>query len=296
MNTQEINELITAYVDGELSEMEERALMEKARHDKQIYQAIEAERRFKETLRSRLHRKQAPESLKKNIMELLSSEHNKQPQSSNSGTDNRNIKTDYPSPNRNRFLLSLAAVVAVGLLIMLALRFTGGTSNSSQQGSIAENAANMQQVEEVSQLHYARHSGQQLPESFEAASVGQAEDQLRQRYNLDIVVPELRGAQFAGVSYTDFYDGFHAPLLTYKVDNSSGTDDFIYIFAFQNEDLAGHRGLNQNAKAREAIVAHDDVFIHRVENHDVVSWQWHDVWYTAVSQHDGEIVAAMLPH
>lgn len=291
MNTDQINEYITAYVDGELSEAEQRALMEKAREDERIHQAIEAERRLKELLRSRLHRKQAPENLKQNIYELLSAEQTL-PKEESAGS--ATVHADYPSPSRNRFLLSLAAVLSVGLLIALALRFTGENSNSA--GEIAASAAGMQQVEALSQLHYAQHSGQLLPASFEAGSARQAQEELRQRYGLEITVPELQGAEFAGVSYTDFYEGFHAPLLTYKVSEAAGSEDFIYIFAFQNQDLASQKELGANQQARQAIVAHDDVFIHNVEGHDVVSWQWHDVWYTAVSQHDGEIVAGMLPH
>lgn len=287
MNFKNIEELITGYVDGELSEAEEQALMQKARNDERIYKSIEAERRLKQMLKSRLQQTKAPESLRHNISELLLSEGRRGTRENTDSTAYGDIKSDQPSGNQNRFLLSFAAIISVGLLLAFAMRFIGTVDSSS----VPANAA-AKDVELVSQLHYADRSGQQPSESFEAHSVSEVQQMLRERYDVDITVPELNGARFAGITYADFYDGFHAPLLTYEVEPG----DFIYIFAFQNKDLASQNQLAVNAEARQAIVAHDDVFIHNVDGHDVVSWQWHDVWYTAVSGHDGEIVASMLPH
>ncbi|MFW6348381.1 MAG: hypothetical protein ACOC2C_07215, partial [Cyclonatronaceae bacterium] len=279
MNIEYINEYITGYVDGELSENEERTLMEQARKDERIYKAIESERRLKQMVRSKLHRKQAPESLKRNISELLHTEYKGSAGATSGHMENEPLNADYPSPSRNRFLLSLAAVLSIGLLITIALRFVSDETSVPPETALATSVS---EVEVVSQAHYAKHSGAQLPESFEARSTAEAEQELKNRYGLELTVPELGGARFAGVSYTDFYEGFHAPLLTYEVGEGE-TGDFIYIFAFQNEDLAGQKQLDASARARQAIVAHDDVFIHTVEGHDVVSWQWDDVWYTAVS-------------
>jgi hypothetical protein len=206
--------------------------------------------------------------------------------------ENQRLNTDQPSSTRNRFLMSMAAVLAIGLLIAFAFRYTGSLSSP---GAGVETAS-IVPVENLTEKHYAQHSGAKLPSSFEAASPAQAEQRLLDEYGLDITVPELSGARFAGVSYTDFYEGFYAPLLTYQVGADENSDDFIYIFAFENKSLDGQQKLAALSEARNAIVAHDDVFVHRVNNHEVVSWQWHDVWYTAVSNHDGEIVASMLPH
>jgi hypothetical protein len=32
-----------------------------------------------------------------------------------------------------------------------------------------------------------------------------------------------------------------------------------------------------------------------IQGKHVVSWQWQDTWYTAVSNHSGDVIAAMLP-
>lgn len=292
MDTQDnINELITAYVDGELSKAEEQQLRRQAAENPQIQQAIDAERQLKKLLQVRLHREQAPERLRNQINNIIASA-DQQAQEPDRNFRNQRLDTDQPSSTRNRFLLSMAAVLAIGLFIAFAFRYTGSLSSSDTGAE----TASILPVENLTEKHYAQHSGARVPASFEAASPAQAEQRLLDEYGLDITVPELSGARFAGVSYTDFYEGFFAPLLTYQVGADENSDDFIYIFAFENESLEGQQKLTALSEARDAIIAHDDVFVHRVNNHEVVSWQWHDVWYTAVSNHDGDIVASMLPH
>jgi hypothetical protein len=292
MDTQDnINELITAYVDGELSKAEEQQLRRQAAENPQIQQAIDAERQLKKLLQVRLHREQAPERLRNQINNIIASA-DQQAQEPDRNFRNQRLDTDQPSSTRNRFLLSMAAVLAIGLFIAFAFRYTGSLSSSDTGAE----TASILPVENLTEKHYAQHSGARVPASFEAASPAQAEQRLLDEYGLDITVPELSGARFAGVSYTDFYEGFFAPLLTYQVGADENSEDFIYIFAFENESLEGQQKLTALSEARDAIIAHDDVFVHRVNNHEVVSWQWHDVWYTAVSNHDGDIVASMLPH
>lgn len=292
MDTQDnINELITAYVDGELNKAEEQKLRQHAAENPQIQQAIDAERQLKKLLKARLHREQVPQRLRNQINNIIASA-DQQAQEPDRNFRNQRLDTDQPSSTRNRFLMSMAAVLAIGLLIAFAFRYTGSLSSSDT----GVETASILPVENLTEKHYTQHSGAQLPASFEAASPAQAEQRLLDEYGLDITVPELSGARFAGVSYTDFYEGFFAPLLTYQVGADENSDDFIYIFAFENKSLEGQQNLAALSEARNAIVAHDDVFVHRVNNHEVVSWQWHDVWYTAVSNHDGEIVASMLPH
>lgn len=294
MDTQDnIDELITAYVDGELSKAEEQKLRQRAAENSQIQQAINAERQLKKLLQARLQRKQAPEHLRKQINDILANA-SSQSQESAGNTNEQRLDTDQPSSSRTRFLMSMAAVLTIGLFIAFVFHYTGSfTAPSSETASAG---ILIMPVENMTEKHYAQHSGAKLPVSFESASPAEAEQRLLDEYGLDITVPELSGARFAGVSYTDFYEGFFAPLLTYQVGADEGSEDFIYIFAFENKSLDGQQNLAALSEARNAIVAHDDVFVHRVNDHEVVSWQWHDVWYTAVSNHDGEIVASMLPH
>ena len=176
MNIEYINEYITGYVDGELSENEERTLMEQARKDERIYKAIEAERRLKQMLHSKLHRKRAPESLKQNISELLHTEYEGANNTASGRMENAPLNADYPSPSRNRFLLSLAAVLSIGLLIAVALRFVGGETSMPAETALA---TSISEVEVLSQVHYAKHSGAQLPQSFEARSTAEAEQELK---------------------------------------------------------------------------------------------------------------------
>ncbi|MCH8558822.1 MAG: hypothetical protein LAT84_13425 [Balneolia bacterium] len=283
MDTKQLYELISAYVDGELNEVDSASLLKHAKQDERLSKAIESEKKFKKLLKSRLHRVSAPAELKSRINTLLASEKQKMSAVSkvSESADQSTYPVDRPSGNRNRFLFSFAALFLIGLFLMLAQQFT-------TSGPVSD----VLTVEDLTYVHYANHSGQLLPTELAAANTTDAQIKLKELYGCNITVPELQGARFAGVIYADFYEGFHTPMLKYEVADG----DNIYMFAFESHLLEENPSLIAYDKAENAIVKHDDVYIKTVNSHDVVSWKWGEVWYTAVSAHRGDVLAAMLPH
>ena len=283
MDTKQLYEHISAYVDGELGNTDTEKLLDLASRDKSVQKAIESERKIKKLLKSRLHRVGAPSEFKQRINSLIAAEQLKMQsvQMNNQSSSQSSNPVDRPSSSRNRFLFSVAAIVLVGLFLVLVQQFN---SNS--------NTLNALTVEDLTYQHYANHSGQMLPSEFEIINTTDAQMKLKEVYGCNITVPELQGARFAGVIYADFHDGFHTPMLKYEVSDG----DNIYMFAFESHLLEENPKLIAYGKATDAIINHDDVFITKVNNYDVVSWKWGEVWYTAVSEHSGDVLAAMLPH
>ncbi|MCH8567329.1 MAG: zf-HC2 domain-containing protein [Balneolales bacterium] len=283
MEGKNLQELISAYVDNELSEEEKVYIEDIAKRDISVRKAIQSETRLKQLVRSRMHRTETPAHLKSRINELLSSN-----VASGSSADSRNasrrqnIQEDRPSASRNRFLFSFAAILVVGLFLYLY-----------QNSEIPQTEKSFATVESVSFEHFYNFRQESVFPVAYGVSEADAQSYLYNYYGCRIVVPELKGATFAGAVYAQFYDDYKIPMLRYRVAD----DDYVYIFAFEEDKLKNVSNLDADHKARRNIVNHNDVFISKINNkRDVVSWKWDDVWYTAVSDHEGDIIAAMLPH
>jgi hypothetical protein len=114
-----------------------------------------------------------------------------------------------------------------------------------------------------------------------------------EKMGMDVTVPDLNGASFVGVHNVDFVEGFETPVLTYAAGSES---DLIHIFVFKVDQMDDGIALQRDPDAI-AKCSTDPTAVHvaDIQGKHVVSWQWQDTWYTAVSNHSGDVIAAMLP-
>lgn len=269
-----LSELITAYADGELTLEEERMLLEHADRDPSVKAAIIREQRTKDIVKTHCRRERVPEQLYQSIQLRLKAEQ--------AEAEAFSQNTRKPENRSNRYWMPLAALLVLSLFVYLFQQY----NQASGSGELSYS------FEELTYIHFANHSGGFIQPVIQADTTFEAQQYLKNTYGCDITVPELLGAQFAGVIYVDFFEGFHTPLLTYRTDD----DTYIYIFAAELINLTAQPNLHPLEEAFAQIRAHNDVFIKTFNGHDVVSWKWDDVWYAGVSQHDGRTLAAMLPH
>jgi hypothetical protein len=285
MSDIQLNELITAYADNELTSSESEALLAQASAHPQIKKAIDREIRFKTFLKEKLKPASMPLDVRNKVLSRV--KELKQEHLTDQQTENiSNTVTSTPiTPIKSKkstysTWLRVAALVLVGVMLYFATKSTPAP------------AVQFETVEYVSFQHFSNHNGSFLEPTITAATTTEAQQILKELYGCDIVVPELDGATFEGIVYADFHNGYKTPLLEYMVSEG----DYIYIFAFELKDLEKHDILVRDEQAVASIIQHNDVFSVRFNGHDVVSWKWGNVWYSAISHHDGEVIAAMLPH
>lgn len=273
-------ELISAFIDNELSSSERDSLTKEAETNKEIADEIERQKKFKQFILTKVKRVPLPNDSRQRIMSALAEEMSK-----SSELTNRIEPTPTPISRLNKKVSQPRPWLLVAAILLLSALIYLSRTNSTTLDDFKS-------VEFVSYQHFQNHSGSFVGKAYGIETTQQAIDFLKEHYSCDITVPELNGAQFAGVLYADFHDGFHTPLLSYKV----AEDDFIYIFAFELKHLNNLTDLKREPNAVNAIIRHNDVFTVTFNEHDVLSWKWGDVWYSAVSKHKGNMIAAMLPH
>jgi hypothetical protein len=294
-NREELLELVTAVIDGEASEAEIERFRRAAESDTSLNLAFERERKVKNLIATRCKRAKVPDHIPVKIRALISAElqsqalasslnrADAQPSPIRSDNDPRNDTLQLHNNDVNRrtnvTFYRFMAIAAVFLLAALLYLYQGTAVPESYI------------VEDLVYEHYNHHGGNLLPVTFASESTAHAEEILNQDYNLRLTVPELKGARFSGVVYAEFTSNFHTPLLEYTVDDG----DHIYVFAFCMDELNKFSVLERDGLAVNRITDINDVHIKEIGGKHVVSWKWHDVWYSAISNHDGETIAAMLP-
>jgi len=253
--------LLSAYVDYETDASERNWIEQRLAADPAMGAAVEAERRFKQFIGERCKPASAPDSLRLSIDDLLT-------------------ETDV-TPVRafsNRVYWAAAAVVLFSAMLYVYQFFVIPTTFD---------------VEKYAWLHFDKgmNTGVFLP--IAETSPDAAHGYLKDHMGMDVTVPTLAGARFVGVQHLEFVPGHDAPVLTYAATNDA---DLIHIFVFKVNQMEKNVALQRDSDAI-SLCSNDPEAVHVVDinGKHVVSWQWQDTWYTAVSHHSGDVIAGMLP-
>ncbi|MEL7834519.1 hypothetical protein [Fodinibius sp. Rm-B-1B1-1] len=281
-------ELITPVIDNEASAEEREAFMAYIAHDDEVRQEYQAMKALKSVVRSRCPSAKAPDSLKKFLSSLCSSELSeaeappiydvpcKQTVSSHNNPEQPGDDHDFS----NWWYFATAAVVLITALLWGSMSYFNSTANSS-----------VYNLEEYAYQHFTKHDGRLVSPTISTASLGFAEIQLAQDYDMPMTIPELEKAEFKGVVYDEFVPGYSAPLLEYHL---SEEDQYIYIFAFRLDKMEEFGKLVRNEEAVNTCTKSQDFHVRNVNGKHVVSWKWNDIWYTAISNHDGNTLASLV--
>lgn len=285
--------LITPVIDNEASENDRIAFMSYIKGDPAVNRYYRQEKRLKDLLQKRYSRVSAPPHLRDRIEHLLRSpgrlkrtgalntESSEAPGFlGDSGPDSpNNLTLESPLQLARRHWVYLAAAAAMMLVALSFYRYR-----------LVQPASHLN-IEEYTYRHFTSHKGRLLTPTIATSSVRTAETELASSHNFTLRVPELEGADFRGVVLSDFVKGYRTPLLEYQMRNSN---ESIYIFAFNIDDLNRRRSLERDSEAVTQCSTPSTYHVRDINGKHVLSWKWDNVWYTAVSNTDGQTLASMI--
>jgi hypothetical protein len=291
-HTEKIQELITAYVDGQAT-YDEIALIEKySQTDKSIDQAILSEIRIRNLVKHKVQKVAAPDMLRARCLELISSEiqgsMEARPEATItqiSSVQSTEKKPDMPYSFNNDVFKWVAAAV---LFISVGF-WSGRTVSITDSASIASVTY---PIEDHVQRHFSLVSDTRISGTTSIDDVNEAHDYLLKHFGMDVTVPKLKNATFAGIELSEFVPGYTTPMLKYNV---AGQNDPIIIFAFPLDKMGEDPRLVRDTEAVKTCQKDSDTHIKNVDGKHTVSWKWGNVWYVGVSDHNGEVLASMLP-
>lgn len=284
----EARKLLTPVVDGEVSVEEREAFLAFITTDEELRQEYESMKRLKAFIGNRCPSAKAPDSLRQFLATFNSSEsvdiqspfidsipkkkiRHKEDESPN--VDNSLKKSDW-------WFYAAAAIILISISAWGFINYLGSTADRTSYN-----------IEEYAYQHFMKHDGRLVPPTISTASLGSAEIQLAQKYDFSMTIPALKKADFKGVVYQEFVPQFKAPMLEYYIP---AEDQFIYIFAFDINQMEEFGQLVRDQEAVKACTKAKDFHIRNVNGKHVVSWKWDDIWYAAISNHDGNILASLV--
>ncbi|PWN06441.1 anti-sigma factor family protein [Rhodohalobacter mucosus] len=283
-------DILPAVVDGEASDELRMAFMAYIESDPDVREEYEDAMMIKKLLSEKLRRLKAPEHLKKNVHRLIeemdqnSSLRDMETESESISESSGTVKDDsftrtilYPT------LRYLAAAAVILFITLTTLRFLDRMDSADEFMAAT--------VEDYTAVHFANTSGKAPTYHFATSSEEDAEQYLIDHHGVSITVPKITGAKFAGVFMSDFYNGMKAPLLEYQQPD---INESIFLFAFSVNEIDQNRNIVRNREAVEKCVKTTDFHIAEVDSRHVLSWKWEDNWYTAVSNHNGHDLAALI--
>jgi len=283
--------LITPVVDNEVSDEQRKAFMDYISRHEDVRKKYKSIKNIKHLVNSRCPCAKAPDSLKSYIKRLQ-----------DEGLPDKCDAPIYDLPNKgpgchqvlssdelntenksNRWwAISLAAGILIATLSWGFFRFF--SSNDITKNSVYN-------VEEYAYEHFANNQGHFIQPTVSTASVGSAEVHLASDYDMPMKVPAIKNAVLKGIVFSEFVPHYKSPMLEYYIPSEN---QYIYIFTFKLEKLNNFKNLVRDTEAVKTCNQPYDYHIHAVNGKHVVSWKWNDIWYAAISNHDGNKLASLV--
>ncbi len=279
--------LLQAVVDDEVSKDEKKAFFDYIKHDPELEREYYSTLKVKQVLSENLSRKSAPEHLRKKILHRLDLE--RQNKNFNEGTSSDKkfeelpkFKNEWNGLLKSGLRYAAAAAVILMITLMTVQLLERSTDSFNEEIFVIEN---------ISAQHFQNATNASLEPQIEAISFQEAESYLKEHYGLSMTIPHLKGTEFAGLVMADFHNGMQAPLLKYI---QSDIGENIYIFAFNLDQLENFAHMKREENAVKSCTTQTDYFVNNIDGTHVVSWLWDDNWYSAVSNHNGHDLAALV--
>jgi len=270
--------VLPAIVDNEASEEECSAFFAFIENDSEIEKEYKDALLIKQALATGKVRVKAPDHLRKAVLESI--EKLKEETGATQSDSRSNIKP-LRSNNVLRYLTAAAVLLFISLVTLQLLDLSTGTTSDSFDIIVENMAAE----------HFINSGGQLIEPHFSTNVTHEAEVYLRDHFGMEITIPTIIGAEFAGIVMAEFVDDFQTPLLEYSQHSIGET---IYLFAFDMDQVHQHKTLLRHGDAVAACLNPEDFYVAEINDHHVVSWLWDNTWYSAISNHNGYDLASLV--
>lgn len=300
LTKKEAIELISSIVDNEASEDERVAFFKFIQKDSAVKNKYESLLLIKQLLKTKYSRKQAPNHLKEKIAGIIDDmewEKEQQSKVDNSssylGSEGTFEESGYKEPTANRtnpifkLLKPARYLVAASVIFIFSLLTIEFLDHMSSDRVFVRNS-----VEYTALTHFRTGSHIEASlASFKPESMEHASQLLEEKMAYSPRMPKIEGASLRSIVQTTFAKGHDVPVLDFY---QAGIDESIHIFAFKVGEFDDPRMMNRDPEAVKKCKTYDDYHIKNINGKHIVSWKWGEYWYTAVSNHNGNDLIALL--
>ena len=288
-------EILTLIVDNEATEEQKKAFFTFIQKDDDVKKKYESMLFVKQLLKTKYSPEKAPEHLRKNVSDIIQDMNWEKNEGSKvdsnlSAVDTKSIKKKYGNEKRKpllnllkpaRYLVAASVIFFFSLLTIELLEKS--SVNKFEIGYDIEEMA-------LSHFNTGDHVSASLA-SFRPESSQHASELIESEMAHKPRLPSIEGAELRTVMYTTFADGYKTPVLEFY---QSEIDETVHVFAFHMDELEKHGKFIRDPEAVKICKTYDDYHVKDINGKHVVSWKWGDYWYTAVSNHNGQDLIALV--
>jgi hypothetical protein len=285
MNRNQALLLIPAIIDGEANESERAAFFDFIEKHPDIEEEYENALYVKQQLKKNLKRYSCPDHLKENVLSTI------EELKKHELKIDRELSKSAEKSTGNLFwhytgitLRYVSAAAVILFITLLTLQLLNSTDHTTQY-------SNTVMIEQAAAGHFLSAGGQLPSLDYTTTSINEARQYLRDHYGMLADIPEIEGATFLGIAVGPFTGDFNTPVFAYTQEEIS---ENIYLFVFDIAQVNSLQNVVRHSEAVEHCKSPKDYFVAEVENHHVVSWQWDNYWYSAVSNHNGDDLASLV--
>lgn len=300
LNKKEAIRLIPPVVDNEASEEERIAFFKYIQKNEDIKKKYESMLFVKQLLKTKYSRDNAPAHLREKISGIIEDMEWEKEQESK--VDNASsylsesdtfidteVRGEQPAKQTAEFILLkparyLAAASVIFIFSLLTIEFL---EEMSSERIFTQNS-----VEQVALSHFT--SGSHIEASlasYQTNSLDHASQLLKDEMSYSPRLPKIEGAELRKIMHTTFSDGYTVPVLEFYQDE---INESIHVFAFKVDDLEKIGAMERDQDAVKSCKTYNDYHIKEINGKHVVSWKWGNYWYTAVSNHNGNDLIALV--
>lgn len=292
--------LMQPVVDNEASEEEKVAFFKYIQTDSEVKKKYESLLFVKQLLKTKYSRKSAPDHLKDKIAGIIQDMEWEQDQKSKVDNDTSFLSPErtYDDPyyenqssNGASVLIKLlkparylAAASVIFIFSLLTIELLDKMSS--------DRIYNQNTLEHVALNHFQTGSHIEASlASFKPKSPDHASELLKDEMSYTPRLPKIEGAELRSIVQTTFSDGHNVPVFDFY---QAGINESIHIFAFKIGEFDEPGMIPRDPEAVKNCNTYDDYHIKNINGKHVVSWKWGDYWYTAVSNHNGNDLIALV--
>lgn len=300
LKKKEAIQLLPLIVDNEASEEEKIAFFKYIQTDQQVKKKYESLLFVKQLLKTKYSRDNAPDHLKEKISGIIEDmewEKEQESKVDNTSTCLRdsdtfkykefNNQTNDSSSPLLKFLKPARYLVAASVIFIFSLLTIEILEKMSSDRFYSQ-----QSVEQVALNHFTTGSHIEASlASYQPVSFDHASELLKEQMSYSPRLPKIEGADLRTIVHTPFFEGHTIPVFEFY---QSEIDESIHIFAFKIGEFNDPAMVERDPEAVKSCNGYEDYHIKEIKGKHVVSWKWGDYWYTAVSNHNGKDLIALV--